>query len=254
MKVFWDTLITRIEVCLSDIKNVNLEELINSLDCLFDEIRSNEIIEKKEDTLRFLKICQTILDKFENLWYLIAMTSFTLQHYYKNLIDFKNEIIDGEDIHIFASLLKFSTEHSKREVRDATSQSIGTLLSIFGNEIIEKFKEKIIKKEFKKYEEAEGYMMLIGYITSNCHDITESNFEMLLNELIKYSSDEQFKTYSSYTRVQSMKGMNRVFKERDFLKGLYKYENIQKLVNSIESIILERISDVDINVRRVKYK
>jgi hypothetical protein len=252
----FDKLIKNVEDCLIDIKTVNIDTLVFNLDILYDEIRSGEIIEKKEELLRFLKICQIMYDKFEHLWHFLSMTSFTLQKYYKNLKEMKDEIMDKEDIHIFTSLLRFSIEHTKREVRDSSSQSMGSLIKTFGEELLEKKIEFIIRKEFKKYEELEGYMMLLGYIVSNCDDISNNNFKKLMNEIIKYSNDEQFKSYSSYSRVQSLKGLNRIFQNKKLIKKLNDEndEEIKKLIENIEKIIYERLSDIDINVRKVKKK
>lgn len=229
----WEKILSDVELACDETKTINRKEVLDTTDRLFDEIRSGEEIPEKL-LVRVLHILQKFYDKFGNHWIIISTTSFVLQHLYGK---FGSEFLDGKEIHFLTSLLSY-THNPKREIRDAVAQSLGSLASVYGEQIFEKGISHYLKEEKKKFEALEGFMVALGYMTRG---LKQLNMDML-NILIENCDDTKFDTYSSYVRTQALRGLYRVVNS--------KHELSKELKSKIEEKAFGRLGDQNINVRK----
>lgn len=75
----------------------------------------------------------------------------------------------------------------------------------------------------------------------------------MVDLLVQNMDNTQFQSYSSYIRLQAVKALNRVLKNLDTMKRLLNEdkEKITKVLDLVESKVLERLCDENIDVRKV---
>eukprot|EP01080_Neovahlkampfia_damariscottae_P011371 gene11371-4539_t len=232
-----DKLIENVEEsCEFESKNYDRKKVIENIDILYDYIRSGE--EVPEHSMKnLLKVFQQVLDKFGNDWIFISMTSFILKYLYGK---FSFEYLFGEEIHLCKSLLNY-TFNSKRELRDAASQSLGNLIANYDNEKIFEFGlADFLSMERKSFESVEGLMMTLGYVLKNI--TLQKQFTQVFDIVVSHSSDISFKSYSSYIRLESLRALNRS------LNSTLLTDEMKK---KIKEIAFSKLSDENINVRKI---
>ncbi|KAG2385584.1 hypothetical protein C9374_003399 [Naegleria lovaniensis] len=271
----WPTLLNdlrdKIEISKHDKPNREKKQLlIDALDRVFDEIKSGEynypstILQQHAPTL--FSIFEDILSHFDD-WSFKQTISFALIHFYFTFS--KDDLLKllkttstteqpehhqpGSEHQVLKHLLHNITD-SKREVRDATAQSLGGLSKVVGVDsfLSREFVLDILQHPKKKqpeepYKAVEGLMNTLGYILKNCTMISRDDFEFIINILFEHTSDQKFESYSSYVRRYAVRSLTKAL-ESPIIHDMS--VNIPSLLSQFKKVIFERFHDLDIDVRR----
>ncbi|KAF0972782.1 hypothetical protein FDP41_009031 [Naegleria fowleri] len=265
----WPTLLNdlreKIEISKHDKPNrAKKQLLIDALDRVFDEIKSGEY-NHPSTTLQqhapsLFSIFEDILSHFDD-WSFKQTISFALIHFYftfskDDLLKLlkSSEQQQGSEHHQVLQHLLDNITDSKREVRDATAQSLGGLSKVIGVEsfLSREFILDILQHPKKKqpdepYKAVEGLMNTLGYILKNCSMISRDDFEFIINILFENTSDQKFESYSSYVRRYAVRSLTKAL-ESPVIHDMC--ANIPSLLSQFKKVIFERFHDQDIDVRR----
>ncbi|EFC49720.1 hypothetical protein NAEGRDRAFT_78043 [Naegleria gruberi] len=248
-----DNLRETIEVSKADKPNREKKQnLINALDRVFDEIKSGEYNHSGSSLLQnaqeVFNLFKDLLSHFDD-WSFKQSIAFALVHFY--FIFEKQELIkllinENEDL---LNLILENITDSKREVRDATSQSLGGLSKVIGADFLKQdFILDILNNPKKKqpeepYKSVEGMMNTLGYILRNCSIITHEQFTFMTDILFNHATDSQFGSYSSYVRRYAVRSLTKSLESPIILGST-------QLLNRYTESIFTTFKDQDIDVRR----
>lgn len=234
-------------------------ELVVALDRISDEIKSGERITDKDDEhrsllVRLMSSFQTLLQS--DFWSFRQIVAFLLTYLYREVgHDFVRFLQPGPE-NILHLLLQNVT-NTKREVRDAMAQSLGSMSAVLGDAVfqyVHDFIDDVSKNRNREtYQVMEGLMVMVGYVTCKCPDISLDHWTAMCNLLLDNASNTHFESYSNYVRLQAVKALYRILQSprtREFMQKHAEEKQVKDTIQKIEKTTFERFQDADINVRR----
>ena len=192
---------------------MNYKPIIFALDEILDELKSGEVVGNVRidlfDTLKRLYM-------YSN-WHLKQSVTFAFPSLFKEAgKDAMMEELSHGKSNILGTLISLLCDE-KREIRDASSQSLGALSKVIGDNIFS-FVLKNITGAMESNSESfvetwqgkEGYMIAIGYIVRNCRDISWDHFSSCVEILLEHCKHVKYGSYSVYIRRQAAKALGRI--------------------------------------------
>eukprot|EP01135_Chromosphaera_perkinsii_P001915 Nk52_evm64s212 gene=Nk52_evmTU64s212 len=243
-------------------KDVNYKPIIFALDEILDELKSGE----KMTGDVWLQLFTTLkrLYVYSN-WHLkqsvtFAFPSLFVQAGKEALL---KELKDGKNA-LQQTLMGLLCDE-KREIRDASSQSLGALSRVLGNDIFQFVLPNILgamdagnaEMYVETWQGKEGFMIAIGYIVRNCKDISFENFSACVDILVQHCKHTKYGSYSVYIRRQAAKALGRIVDSSFGTAFLVRKNNENSKEGTEETYmeILDRVSlsmlnDEQIDVRK----